>query len=661
MREGKAEVREGFTAEYTKRRTLTLGLPNGGLKTKNTASDPRKGPSYAQWPEPAVNSVAPRAERRTTPKPHGGVTTTIFCVFKLLTSNEAQCLGSGQFEAETWVGDDGVGQLAAVEPVQGVGGKRRREDKVRRDKKEIQLVYLGHKGAAEKRTCKKNSALSQSCLQMVPPDDNTIDIMSDLTDEDENTTPMDAVKRLVTEKPELGKWFVSSPELMKKQEKNQKAKERRANRKRKADEETDDVAPAAKKGRKGKDKAIADDAGEEPAAILTAYIRLIKPSPPPSSSRSRSKPKPETLYIQRGPVQFSSTCSLDEFLFIVAQALPCAPGSIIQAKTEWKPQTPANRPMLPLGGTIGFAVLQEQISKSKDKTVIVCMPGPQKPAEDAPFWDLTGVDGVGAQAGPSKLAGVVQKGFDFDELEATNVADSVAEQKMSFDKAVAPHIEDLKDRWPENEKGVRVYTDDKGYQWELNTIRLSVWGAHLARGSATLDKAPVSAQFDIKNHIKTQAPAVAPPNLQPLIPVPAQNPVPSQTDKLLEMMTMSLMLQHQQQQHHLTAPLVAPIAVAPAPAPAAPVHAPLPVVSAPPSPAKPNHRPVSLAEFCAHYEIPQYFERLEKLEYEPGDNGIKSLEREDWQNVAGFSRLAWEKVLLKHKTFIADVCAGLWA
>ncbi|KAJ7181952.1 hypothetical protein C8R46DRAFT_1210399 [Mycena filopes] len=158
--------------------------------------------------------------------------------------------------------------------------------------------------------------------------------------------------------------------------------------------------------------------------------------------------------------------------------------------------------MLPLGGSIRFAVLQEQISNCKDKTVILSMPGPQKPPEDAPFWDVgTLPNGVGgAQAGPSK-------GFDFEELEARNVEDSVGEQKvrqpistllhvrqpgsqMSFDKAVAPHIDDLKERWPENEKGMRIYTDDKGYQWELTPIRLSVWGAHLARGSATLDKAP---------------------------------------------------------------------------------------------------------------------------------------------------------------------------
>jgi hypothetical protein len=35
---------------------------------------------------------------------------------------------------------------------------------------------------------------------------------------------------------------------------------------------------------------------------------------------------------------------------------------------------------------------------------------------------------------------------------------------LSFDKAVAPHIEELKERWPENAAGKRIYTDEKGFQ-----------------------------------------------------------------------------------------------------------------------------------------------------------------------------------------------------
>lgn len=54
---------------------------------------------------------------------------------------------------------------------------------------------------------------------------------------------------------------------------------------------------------------------------------------------------------------------------------------------------------------------------------------------------------------------------------------------MTFDKAVGPNVDELKERWPLNDEGKRIYTDDKGFQWELNTIRLNVWAAHMVRHS----------------------------------------------------------------------------------------------------------------------------------------------------------------------------------
>lgn len=134
----------------------------------------------------------------------------------------------------------------------------------------------------------------------------------------------------------------------------------------------------------------------------------------------------------------------------------------------------------------------------------------------------------------------------------------------------------------------------------------------------------------------------------------------SSSEKLLELFTMSLMLQ-QQQQNHYQQPQQ-PLAFLPAPIPAVlpPVN-PSPALSAPSSPAKISHRAVSLEEFCAYYDIIQHCERLQKLEYEPGDKGITSLGRDEWQQFAGFSRLAWEKVLTKHKQFMKDAQAGLWA
>jgi hypothetical protein len=85
--------------------------------------------------------------------------------------------------------------------------------------------------------------------------------------------------------------------------------------------------------------------------------------------------------------------------------------------------------------------------------------------------------------------------------------------------------------------------------------------------------------------------------------------------------------------------------------------------SAPTSPLKiALPRPVPLSEFCEHYEIDQDDqERLAKLKFHPGDRRIDKLGREDWQGYAGFSKLAWDDVITKHRVFLRDVKAGCWA
>jgi hypothetical protein len=85
------------------------------------------------------------------------------------------------------------------------------------------------------------------------------------------------------------------------------------------------------------------------------------------------------------------------------------------------------------------------------------------------------------------------------------------------------------------------------------------------------------------------------------------------------------------------------------------------VVSTPPSPNKLRHRVVTLDEFCNYYSVSTADrERLEKLEYTPGD-AINKLEREDWQGQASFSKLAWTRMLEKHQAFLKDIRNGVWA
>ena len=87
------------------------------------------------------------------------------------------------------------------------------------------------------------------------------------------------------------------------------------------------------------------------------------------------------------------------------------------------------------------------------------------------------------------------------------------------------------------------------------------------------------------------------------------------------------------------------------------------LTSAPPSPIKLIHlpQPVSCHDFCDRYEIsPGDEAKLDKLEFIPGDRGIKRLGQQDWQGDVGFTKLEWDHILWKHKEFLADVSRGLW-
>ncbi|KAJ6513720.1 hypothetical protein C8R47DRAFT_1091690 [Mycena vitilis] len=445
------------------------------------------------------------------------------------------------------------------------------------------------------------------------------------------------IKHMVAKKPQLSRWMVMSPQLMKQNEKKKREANRRKEKKaasaatgskRKhnelsdnddaSDADTDADATGTKRKGKKKMESMSDSEDQVPVD-LTGYIHILKPVANSVPTRGRTKTKPEDGYLQRGPFQFLSTCSFDSFVAAMADELPCSPSHIVLEKTEWKPQTPANRALLPLGGSKGFCVLQKQIASTKDRIVILRMPGPRKPTQELPFWstndDIVGNTTTASDAGPSKS----RNGFDFDELEATtNAQDSVGEQKIRFDVAVAEHVEKLKETYPVNEDGKRIYTEEKtGFQWELTPIRLNIWAAHMSRGSTNEKKAPSSTQFDIKYRIKMKtptAPAPAAP-LAPLAPPQAVTaPGSSTAERLMEMLAVSLMLQQQQQQPHQPQQFVQ----APAPPPAAAVVLPpaviaSPVPSLPSSPAKQMHREVSLEEFCTHYDILKHLDGIEKV------------------------------------------------
>ena len=69
---------------------------------------------------------------------------------------------------------------------------------------------------------------------------------------------------------------------------------------------------------------------------------------------------------------------------------------------------------------------------------------------------------------------------------------------------------------------------------------------------------------------------------------------------------------------------------------------------------------VPLADFCSRYRIDEKDKaRLEKLEFQPGDN-IDLLGSDEWKENAGFAQLSWTRIKGRNQQFLQDVQTGKW-
>ena len=69
---------------------------------------------------------------------------------------------------------------------------------------------------------------------------------------------------------------------------------------------------------------------------------------------------------------------------------------------------------------------------------------------------------------------------------------------------------------------------------------------------------------------------------------------------------------------------------------------------------------VPLADFCSWYRIDEKDKaRLEKLEFQPGDN-IDLLGSDEWKENAGFAQLSWTRIKGRNQQFLQDVQTGKW-
>jgi hypothetical protein len=138
------------------------------------------------------------------------------------------------------------------------------------------------------------------------------------------------------------------------------------------------------KGRTTLEEADTDNDHADKSFAISAYIHVLRQSVPSAPPKARAK-KAEDEYLQRGPFQFQSTNTYDDFLRLLAETLPCpSPKHIAASKITWKPQKPLKAEALPLGGALGFSIMINELASKPSRVIILTMPPPAKPVDEAP-------------------------------------------------------------------------------------------------------------------------------------------------------------------------------------------------------------------------------------------------------------------------------------
>ncbi|EPQ54981.1 hypothetical protein GLOTRDRAFT_129290 [Gloeophyllum trabeum ATCC 11539] len=252
---------------------------------------------------------------------------------------------------------------------------------------------------------------------------------------------------------------------------------------------------------------------------------------------------------------------------------------------------------------------------------------------------------------------------DYDEILNPPQTMSIQEQMAGLDVATSPGLTVLREHYPIGRcplfPNIHVYKSGDNH-WELNDLRLQIWAVHMGKGATNIDCPPASAHFAHDKWLRVSSAATTAstgPLVQPCVAF-----VNNGRDQNL--FTQHLLFQNQQLTNQIQSfepfqmPFTNPCFAGPTPQfgfGGYPVQHLLHTIPA--SRDVPEHpRKVTLDKFChVHKVLDSDFAKLQALDYVPGDCGVETLPREDWSS-AGFVTLSWDQFLKKHHAFIKDVC-----
>ena len=203
-------------------------------------------------------------------------------------------------------------------------------------------------------------------------------------------------------------WIMSNPEIVAKQAKSKQAKERAWQRKHWQGVAERDLGRESRKKwmwmwmpvrlmlghpkrrlkrcgqANGRVDLDTDDDANKPLFTISAYIHILWQTAPTAPPKPCTK-KPEDEYLQCGSFQVHSTDTYDDFLHFLAQTLPCPSlKHITSSKITWKPQKPLKAEALPLGNSLGFFIVINELASKPSHVIILMMPPPAKPIDGVP-------------------------------------------------------------------------------------------------------------------------------------------------------------------------------------------------------------------------------------------------------------------------------------
>ncbi|RXW20577.1 hypothetical protein EST38_g5275 [Candolleomyces aberdarensis] len=383
--------------------------------------------------------------------------------------------------------------------------------------------------------------------------------------------------------------------------------------------EKEKAVKAPKPASKRKKDDLSDDSEE--AVQVTAYVHIATPTP---KSSGKSKKATASAAVIRGPCIFDLDATFPEFKRELAGAVECRVSNLPKG-LFWTYDKPANDSKKPLLNLKGYdAMITSLTTASKKAANLVIKVHMPPPATDDVNWETpSGEHVLRPYDHEEELAKMAPELRD-----TTAKAQIAAMQEGSAGHLAKLHNRHIIDNHPDypNKRILERAVGNNKYRWELTPLRLQIWANALSRGEpgVTVDVPPNSAHFDISKAMKTKPAGPAMPDAVPSgsgypYPFPPYGGFPY--------------------------PFM--------PGPVPPLQYPAIHYPVSPTPAR-NIPRISLEEFCTRYEVSAVtLERLQKLEYQPGDSGVEKLPQTEWEK-AGFTWLGWNQFLKAHRLFMKE-------